>query len=416
MTAYWVSIILTVVCFFSSCKRRASESGDLQELARDKTAKNVVLIINAFEKHDSILRLASEKDADGFESLFKNELAGQNFEVIRSDDTTLDKARSLIENASSMVNQNGTLILIHSSHGATNGSVAMVGGKFYTYKDLVQDLAANRKEPMGRLAVFINACYSGTAIKATPTSNIYIGKELTDFVRQFNSFTSDHSPHLWIDPARAELAGRKSSPALFRQLITFTSSTAQEVSWSGQDGSQFYREMIKSIKNLSASDPEGATFHDLITEVQQKLAQSKLGALAQKPVLYSFPKTLAQNMRLFSKDTSTLPIKVSPEQVKREWLAETLEALNERLSQTLYKCVARWEDTSSGPGSSPYFYGLEATIESSQGKIERVFMGSSHHWLSYPDFAAKAMKDIISNKNVSKSAFDVCYGKQGPRG
>lgn len=196
-----------------------------------------------------------------------------NFQTtsLYDDQATKSAMLSNLQSLAGSVEGDGTFFFYFSGHG-NKGIIAATNFEIVSIQEIRNAIQAGRQSngPLSRLVLIFDSCNAGSLLNS-------LGVLSAPLARLAPPVTSDNFADSVVDA----FAPRGKAASYWQKLFVFASSTADETSEAGDQGSLFTEAMRKAFDEVSAT----GTVNDFITKTQ-----SYTGS-AQHPVARLVPTT-----------------------------------------------------------------------------------------------------------------------------
>ncbi|MCX6118208.1 MAG: caspase family protein [Proteobacteria bacterium] len=282
-----VSLIVATSMFASSCGQPSRKSSRLDDLAADRSAKNIAVLVGAPSTGQNFLGGVS-KDMKEINEVFSKPELG--FQVVLKNNATKSDMESIAKDVAGKLDENSTLFWYYSGHGLENGSLFSQDGRQVFFKKLVEQMAAVRTKPFKRIIVVLDACFSGQNVNGS---------------QAFIPSGDGSSSGAMVENIQRDIApgslGLDGGQLPFEQALVFSAAKANETSADGGStvGGIFSATWKKVLMSMFADS--NRTIGDMIRETTKATYQNSLsgyqssggrGAPPHTPVFRAVPASL----------------------------------------------------------------------------------------------------------------------------
>lgn len=205
-------IIGAALTTLSSCGKYRGADNDPKDLAYSRNAKNVALLFSAPNDLDG-----PPTDVKALQPIMQ----GLHFKVVTISNATRSDIINETAKASKDVGEKGTLFWYFSGHGAQNGELVSQGGTGVDFKDVTKAIMQARSEPIKRLLVFVDACFSGQLVNGTSAVIGSSGSTTSSGVRSQNfNLADDENAETQADEDELAATGSEKVATSIRSAIS----------------------------------------------------------------------------------------------------------------------------------------------------------------------------------------------------
>lgn len=229
-----------------------------RKLVSDKKAKNYALLVSASYGLPGL-----DKDISIIKSILDHETFNIHYEHIQEDGATKEAVVEKIKETVKEVDASGSFTFYFTGHG-TRGSILLADDELLSATEIREAIAESRQgKPMERINLLFDSCYSGSLLDPLKERGLSFG-------------TSQN----FADSVFSVM--RQGRGSYYNKLFVFASSSEDEVSYAGEEGSRF----TVSLKNA---------FQDSIKnkyEMEQWVARTRMLTEDQRPEARFMPDSL----------------------------------------------------------------------------------------------------------------------------
>jgi len=286
---------LIIVCTFLACSPQ-KESSHFESLAVKENVYNPMLMIAAPDYQKSFLP-GVVSDYEKIPQRFsQNELGFQTERIIENkpgEDNYHQRVLNKISEISQKLHEESTLLIHYSGHGDTSGKLVFPK-KSIPVDDLIKHIESQLKNPIARLILVLDSCFSGKVAQEVKGSSQSIKPQevLMSNLKQ-NSLSLQAYQNTSYDSLSLTFDEKK-----IKQMVLVASSSYNETAGDLDEGGLFSVTLWKNIDQL-INQKRNIKMNDFFTNIAKQVQASNP---SQTPQFAFFPASVAEELLFFEKN------------------------------------------------------------------------------------------------------------------